>query len=60
MKSTHCLFYHDDVGQPFRIVDFFDEVGSKQLVHLVHDCFVSFWSENSSSLLDRLLLRIHI
>ena len=55
-----CLFYHDDIGQPLRIVDFPDEVGSEQLVHLVYDCFVSFWRENSSSLLDRLLLRIYI
>ena len=55
-----CLFYHDDFGQPLRIVDFPDEVSSEQLVHLVYDCFVSFRSENSSSLLNRLLLRIHI
>ena len=55
-----CLFDYDDVGQPLRIVDFPDEVSNEQLVHLVHDYFVSFKSEKSSSLLDRLLLRIHI
>ena len=55
-----CLFDYDDVGQPLRIVDFPDEVSSEQLVHLVDDYFVSFRSENSSFLLDRLLLRIHI
>ena len=55
-----CLFDHDNVGQPLRIVDFPDEVSSVQLVHLVHDCFVSFKSEKSSSLLNRFLLRIHI
>ena len=46
-----CLFDHDNVGQPLRIVDFPNEVSSKLLVHLVHDYFVSFKSKNSSSLL---------
>ena len=66
VKLTHILyfsfafFYNDDVGQPLGIVDFLDEVSSEQFIHLVHDYFVSFRSENSSSLLDRFLLRIHI
>ena len=55
-----CLFDHDDVGQPLKIIDLPYEVSSEQFVHLVHDYFVSFRSENSSSLLDRLLLKIHI
>ena len=65
VKLTHILyvsfafFYNDDVRQPLGIEDFPDEVSSKQFIHLVHD-YVSFRSENSSSLLDRFLLRIHI
>ena len=55
-----CLFDHDDVGQPLKIIDLPDEVSGEQLVYLIHDYFVLFKNENSSSLLDRLLLKIYV
>ena len=66
VKSTHifhflfAIFNHDNVGQPLRVIYFLDDVSGEQLVHFIHDCFVSFKSKNSSSLLDRLPLRIYI
>ena len=54
------LFDQDYIGQPLGIVDFPDEVSSEQFAHLIHDCFISFRSENSSSFLDGFLLGIHI
>ena len=55
-----CLFDHDDVGQPLRVIDFPDEVSGEQLVHLVHNYLVSFKGEDPPSLLDGLLLGIHV
>ena len=54
------LFYHNNVGQPIRIVDFLDEIGSKQLIHLIHYCSVLLKGKDPSSLLDWFSLRIHI
>ena len=55
-----CLFYKDDVSEPVRIVDFADEAYCQQLGDFICDYLVSFWGEDSSSLLDRLSFWVHI
>ena len=55
-----CFLGHDNIGQPFKIINFSDKIGSKQFVHFIHDNFVSFRGKSSSPLLDGLLLRAYI
>ena len=55
-----CFLDHDHVGQALKVVDFLNEICSKQLIYFVHYCFVSFGSKDSSSLLDGLLLWVNI
>ena len=37
------IFYHDDVGKPSKVPNFFDKLGLKELVHLLPDYFVSLF-----------------
>ena len=61
MKSIHILhfsldfFYHDDIGQPFGLVNLSNKSCSQELFYFFHNCFVSLWGKYLSLLLDGLL-----
>jgi len=46
------FFDHDHIGQPFGVVDFFDEIYLQQLAYLFSYGFVPFLGENPFLLLD--------
>ena len=50
---TVRFFYHDHVGQPFRVVDFSDEICLQQLAYLFSYDFVPFLGEDLLLMLDR-------
>ena len=57
---SFCFLDHDHVGQPLRVVNFPNKIGSKQFIYFVHYCFVSFGGKDSSSLLDGLLFWVNV
>ena len=46
------FFEEYDVGQPFRVLHLSDCLCLEELADLLVDCFLSFWSEAPSFLLD--------
>jgi len=54
------FLHHDDVGQPFGVIDFSNEFNSQKLLYFFHNSFATLKSEDSSFMLDGLFGGIDI